>query len=161
MGNIQIVIIAVQLVLLFSVTKANAQLYKAKVVKIKDGDTYEVLINDKKTTIRLAEIDCPELNQEFGKEARNFAKKMILGSTIQIQIIKKEKYQRYLGYLIMPDSSILNEIMVRKGYAWCYSKYSRHFKYKQLEEKSKLDKIGIWQTKNPVAPWIWRKNHKK
>jgi endonuclease YncB( thermonuclease family) len=43
----------------------------AKVVGIKDGDTVVILEkNNTQKTLRLAEVDCPESKQPFGKNAK-------------------------------------------------------------------------------------------
>lgn len=45
----------------------------AKVVTIKDGDTIIVLDgNNNQKTLRLAEVDCPEMGQPFEKNAKQF-----------------------------------------------------------------------------------------
>lgn len=76
---------------------------------------------------------------------------------VKFKILKKERYNRYLAYVYLPDGSVLNEILVRKGLAWQYKKYSKSNQYQLLENKAKLEKLGLWQDKNPVAPWEWRK----
>lgn len=44
----------------------------ARVVGIKDGDTVVVLLKGNvQKTLRLAEVDCPENRQPFGKNAKN------------------------------------------------------------------------------------------
>ena len=59
-----------KLIILLSLLISNT-LYSqttAKVIGIKDGDTIVVLLKDKtQQTLRLAEVDCPESGQAFGK----------------------------------------------------------------------------------------------
>lgn len=45
----------------------------AKVIGIKDGDTVVVLLEGNiQKTLPLAEVDCPENSQPFGKNAKHF-----------------------------------------------------------------------------------------
>ncbi len=133
-----------------------------KVVKVKDGDTFVLLLPNKTMiTIRLAYIDCPEKNQAYYQKAKDFTANMIFGSNIRCTLIKKEKYQRFLAIAYMPDSSQLNEILVRKGYAWDYIAYSAHTRMHELEAKAKAEKLGLWQDTNPIPPWEFRKLKKK
>ena len=49
-----------------------AQSYSGTVVAIKDGDTVVVLDSlHNQTTLRLAEVDCPEKSQAFGMKQNN------------------------------------------------------------------------------------------
>lgn len=57
---------------------------KAKVIGIKDGDTVVVLDSlNVQTTLRLAEVDCPEKSQPFGTKAKQFTSDQIYLKTIK------------------------------------------------------------------------------
>ena len=47
-----------------------AEDFTGKVISITDGDTVTVLTDNKQTKVRLAEIDTPEKNQPYGKNAK-------------------------------------------------------------------------------------------
>ncbi len=142
---------------LFAKLCCGQDLQLGKVVKVKDGDTFVILQNQKSITIRLAEIDCPEKKQAFGLQAKAFTTSMIAGSVVKYRILKKEKYNRFLAYVYLPDGSVLNEILVRKGLAWQYKKYSKSNHYQLLENKARNEKLGLWKEDHPKAPWEWRK----
>jgi endonuclease YncB( thermonuclease family) len=56
----------------------------ATVVGIQDGDTLVVLDSlNNQTTLRLAEIDCPEKSQPFGNKAKQFTSDQIYRKTIK------------------------------------------------------------------------------
>jgi micrococcal nuclease len=133
-----------------------------KVIKVKDGDTFVLLLkNNSQLTIRLAYIDCPEKGQAYYQKAKDFTNQMIAGSTIRCELIKKEKYQRFLAVVFLPDSSQLNELLVRKGWAWDYVEYSKHTRMAQLQKLAEHEKLGLWQMLNPTPPWIFRREKKK
>src|SRR5690554_2826483 len=50
-----------------------------KVIGIKDGDTFVLLIDGKEETVRLEHIDCPEKRQPFGTKAKQFASDLCFG----------------------------------------------------------------------------------
>ena len=49
---------------------AHAEEFNARVIAVMDGDTVLLLRDGKKIKVRLANIDAPESDQEFGKESR-------------------------------------------------------------------------------------------
>ncbi|CAM4086891.1 Putative nuclease [Flavobacterium branchiophilum] len=73
------------LFLLFSISYSFCQtILNAKVVGIKDGDTVVVLDSlNNQTTLRLAEVDCPEKSQPFGTKAKQFTSDQIYLKTIK------------------------------------------------------------------------------
>jgi len=56
---------------LIHATYGNASDITAPVVSILDGDTLEVLHNQRPERIRLSGIDCPEKGQAFGQRAKH------------------------------------------------------------------------------------------
>ena len=53
--------------------------FTGPVVSILDGDTIEVLHNNRAERIRLSGIDCPEKGQAFGKRAKQAASAIVFG----------------------------------------------------------------------------------
>lgn len=108
--------------------------YKAKLDRVIDGDTLDLVIDIgfKMTTnqrIRLAHIDTPEIfrvkhdSEEYKKgiEAKHHVEKRLADNQneMKIQTYKSPgKYGRYIGIIWLRDSDIsLNEELVQKGYA--------------------------------------------
>jgi len=58
--------------------------WSGKCVKVADGDTITVQQNTKNVRIRLYGIDCPEGNQDFSKEAKQFTTKMVLDKIVEL-----------------------------------------------------------------------------
>lgn len=78
--------------------------YKAKLVKVVDGDTLKLDIDlgfnlwHLNQNVRLADIDAPELRTKEGKEAKAYLKKMLMkGQVLYITTEKKGKYGRYVA----------------------------------------------------------------
>ena len=59
------------LLLLLVLFPATAEtVYHGKVIKIADGDTLTLLVNNKQHKIRLSDLDTPERKQPFGTKAK-------------------------------------------------------------------------------------------
>lgn len=108
--------------------------YMAKVDKIVDGDTIDVVIDlgFKITThqrIRLARINTPETynvkkdSEEYkkGMEAKQFVEQRLAANNFEIKLETEkvtEKYGRYIGTIWLADSELtLNDELVSKGFA--------------------------------------------
>jgi micrococcal nuclease len=152
-------ILIVAVLLGISAALLQNSLDSISVKRIYDGDTITIEKDGLKVKIRLDEVDCPEKDQPYGIEARDFVEKFLEGKFIVVKITKKDKYGRSLGS-VKADNDDLEEALVKNGYAWVYRKYSKNQKLISLEDEAKKSKIGLWKDNNPIPPWEWRKTHK-
>lgn len=135
-----------------------SQKITAKVVGVKDGDTFVVLHEKKEIVVRLEHVDAPEKNQPFGNRAKQFVSDFCFGKTVVvIGNGKKDRNGRWIGEIFYNNQN-LNKELVRNGLAWHYKRYSKSANYADLETAARKKKIGLWQDKEPVAPWNWRKS---
>lgn len=138
-----------------------SQKITAKVVGVKDGDTFVVLHEKKEIVVRLEHIDAPEKNQPFGSRAKQFASDFCFGKTVVvIGNGKKDRNGRWIGEIFYNNQN-LNKELVRNGLAWHYKRYSKSANYADLETSARKKKVGLWRDKDPVAPWNWRKSKRK
>ncbi|MDO5969676.1 thermonuclease family protein [Flavivirga aquimarina] len=139
-----------------------SQTISGKAVAITDGDTFKLLTKDSTLIkVRLANIDCPEKKQPFSAKAKQFVSDAIFGKIVEVRVLKKDRYGRYISNVIYNDTISLNYELVKQGLAWHYVKYSKDKNLQSLEDKAKADKVGLWQDKNAIAPWEWRDHKKK
>lgn len=109
--------------------------YKAKVLKIIDGDTLDLLIDigfdiHIKERVRLYGVDCPETRTRDLKEkarglaAKAYVKDMVKGKEVRIQTHKdgKGKFGRYLVEVWAGDNpaNSINEMLISEGHAKAY-----------------------------------------
>jgi micrococcal nuclease len=128
-----------------------------RVQEVVDGDTLKILINDQEETIRLIGIDTPETKdprkpvQCFGKEASNAAKTLLEGKVVTLEMDpsqgERDKYNRLLAYIILPNGENFNKKMITEGYAHEYTydipyKYQKEFK--EAEAIAKATTAGLW-----------------
>lgn len=128
------------------------------VVSVLDGDTIEVLHNNKADRIRLSGIDCPEKGQAFGQRAKQAASELVYGKEVTLQTHGHDKYQRTLADVILPDGTNLNQELVKQGWCWWYRKYAPgNTVLEGLEREAREARKGLWVDPQPVPPWEWRK----
>lgn len=129
-----------------------------KVIAVKDGDTIDLLRKGETIKVRLYGVDSPEKDQDYGQKAKDYTAQLAFGKQVRLIAHNKDRYGRTVGTIILPDGRNLNEELIRNGYAWHYKEYSRDKNLGNLETDARRFKRGLWQDKNPVAPWDFRKN---
>jgi len=137
--------------------------FEAKVIKISDGDSMEVLYDKTPIKIRLAHIDCPELrgSQPFGKHAKKALSDLCFGQLVTVYGENYDRYGRLIAVIKNNEKQNVNAELLALGMAWHYKKYSKEGMYAELETAARKKQLGLWQDKNPIAPWDWRKQRKK
>ncbi|WP_374950192.1 thermonuclease family protein [Mucilaginibacter sp.] len=137
----------------------NETLYK--VVKVKDGDTIELLSPDNQNiTVRLAEVDAPEKSQAFGQAAKQFTANLCFGKMVKLIGNTKDRYGRTVAQIELQDGTNVNYEIVKQGFAWQYLAYSHNMELAGLEQHARENKLGLWQDVNPTPPWNFRRDEK-
>lgn len=139
-----------------------SDLKKGEIVRVKDGDTYVMMIDCEETTVRLIGVDTPESiapddyaksNTSEGEKVSEIVKgKIRKGDTLFIEydISREDKYGRTLAYLYFEDGLMVQEWLLQNGYAQVMtvqpnSKYAERFA--EIQYKSAEDKTGLWADK--------------
>jgi endonuclease YncB( thermonuclease family) len=134
-----------------------------RVVKILDGDTYD-LLPDNKTTIRIRMegIDAPEKSMPFGKKAKEYLGDLCQEQTIHVQETGKDANGRILGFSYLEDGRELGTEMLKAGLAWHYKHYNSSPELAALEANAKQEKLGLWiEQPYILPPWTVRRLNKK
>ena len=141
------------------------------VVNVVDGDTIDIDVSDgqfEHTRIRLWGVDTPETKSDkagimhFGPEATEFTRKLTLGKKVCIYLDKnktRDKYERLLAYVQLPDMRFLNEVLISEGFAYADLRFKHNFyhNYQQLEAAARSGKKGLWQQVTPEQWPQWRR----
>lgn len=148
--------------LIILITSLNVAYAKAaKVITVYDGDTFVVDMHGDEIKIKLYGIDAPEAGQNGNGLSTRFLRSLILNSQLEINVIETDIFGRTLAVVIREGKeSSVNAAMVSNGYAWVYSKKCKIDecnKWKALESKARILKLGIWSGFDFVPPWEFRK----
>jgi micrococcal nuclease len=126
----------------------------AKVTRVIDGDTIEVLMNGKIEDIRMLLLDTPETKhpskpvEPFGPEASKFAKETLEGKTVGIEVGLEERdnYGRVLAYVWI-GSKTYQEMVLEKGLgvtAYLYNDLRMLEQFHKAQNIARNKKIGVW-----------------
>src|SRR5688572_8072265 len=127
------------------------------VVKVIDGDTFDMIFEEKKIRVRMFGIDSPERGQAYNVKAKEFTAALIAGKEINVTIRNKDRYGRFVCDVYLDDGTYVNAELVKAGYAWLFTRYSNDEELARLQEDARMGKTGLWQDDHPIPPWEFRK----
>jgi micrococcal nuclease len=126
---------------------ASAQL----VTRVVDGDTIVVAGIG---TVRLIGVDTPETVdprkpvEAFGRVAATFVTKIAQGKIVRLEYegARKDRYDRTLAYVFLPDGRLLNAEIITEGvgHAYVESPFSKMEAFRQLERQARAGRRGLW-----------------
>lgn len=128
------------------------------VTHITDGDTFHCIQNGRKTKVRMANIDAPEIKQAYGYIAKLELERHIKNQSVILDISKQDRYKRAIATVYL-DNQDINLLMIQQGNAWVYNAKAPP-KYIQAQHNAKQKKIGLWQNSQAQNPRQFRKKHK-
>ena len=141
------------------------------VVHVSDGDTLDVDCPDGRyahTRIRLWGVDTPETVkpdtpvQHFGPQAAQFTRDATLGQVVSLELDSRQtrdKYDRLLAYVFLPDGRMLNRRLVEEGYGYADPRYNHRAKdeFARLQRQAMRQRRGLWKNaRNEDLPYYYR-----
>ncbi len=136
---------------------AATEVFEAKVLAVVDGNTLEVKTAEGDVyTIMLSGVDSPELEQEFGNEARVFLEKLVLKKNVKVTLEGKDRWGNRLAVVWLKGVVDLRVELLKAGLAWTAERNplaELENVRKEAQERGK----GIWASAEPTPPWIFRR----
>lgn len=128
-----------------------------EVVKVSDGDTIQIMVNDKKQTVRMIGVDTPESVdprrpvQCFGEKASQKTSELLLNKKVSLESDitqgDTDRYKRLLRYVFLEDGTNLNKLLIEQGFGHQYT-YNKPYKYREefimAEAEARENKRGLW-----------------
>jgi endonuclease YncB( thermonuclease family) len=146
------------LVLLFFAATACGAAEVGRVVKAVDGDTIHVSIGGSTETVRLLGVDAPELGRKdraaerFARESADLAAELSVDREVVLERDPegdtRDAYGRLLRLVRLPDGSLLNAEMIRRGYALALTThpFSLLDEFRSLEREARGAGRGLWHS---------------
>jgi micrococcal nuclease len=129
--------------------------FSARCIGVTDGDTIEILRDHNSIKVRLEGVDCPELGQDFSQKAKQFTSGLVFGKTAEIRPAGNDRYGRLIARVVVDGKDVSEQLLVA-GLAWHFKKYNKDQDLAELERKASVERIGLWSSSNPIAPWDYR-----
>jgi micrococcal nuclease len=129
-----------------------------------DGDTIAVDMDGKTETIRFIGIDTPETHkpntpvQCYGPAAAAHTKNIIEHAGGKVRLAadplntNRDRYNRLLRYVYLPDGTLVNELNIREGYAFYYPyfPFTKKDQFAVAQTEAMTAKRGLWVNCTPT-----------
>lgn len=133
-----------------------------KVTDFHDGDTISIDMDGQIEKIRLIGVDTPETQdprkavQCFGKAASQFTKELIGNDPVRLEAddlsTNRDRYDRLLRYVYIPDGRLVNEEIIKQGYGFAYTSFpfTKSEQFKLHETSARENNLGLWASCRPT-----------
>ncbi|MGE3889658.1 MAG: thermonuclease family protein [Vicinamibacterales bacterium] len=122
-----------------------------RVRQVIDGDTLTV---SGIGAVRLIGVDAPEKRggyreaEPYGDQATAYLKKLAEGQLVRLEYDgeRRDRYSRTLAYVFLESGTLVNEEMIRAGWAEHYRNfdYRRKGNFQRAEREARAARRGMW-----------------
>ena len=145
-------------------TPAAPMAESGRVVRVVDGDTYDVLAGGVRYRVRLLGVDAPEPDQPFGHQAGDSVARL-LGPQRLVWLTRRgvDLYGRTLATVRLPVANgpalALDSLLVARGWAWAWDPKRRVAGRTAQQAAAVAGRRGLWKcgAVGVLTPRQWRK----
>lgn len=130
--------------------------FKARVITVHEGDKVTILHGGKREKIFLKDIDCPDLKQPYGDQARRTTAAYAGNRIVTIRALKRDGKGRTTAEIILHDGRNVGQELLKEGLAWARKDTAGGKKLAEIEQLVRAERKGLWSDPNPVPPWKWK-----
>jgi endonuclease YncB( thermonuclease family) len=135
--------------------QARAESFIGKVISITDGNNFSVACGDKAKQVKMLGVDCPDLDQHYGPEARDYLLNLTGNREVWVDVIRLDHSNRCVSKVTL-NGQDLRVLIVLSGFGWYDSRYASSAEIAEAQAQAQASKSGLWSENNPVPPWEFR-----
>lgn len=134
--------------------------FMARVITVHEGDRLTIRHDGQTETIYLKDIDCPELKQPYGKQAKRATAAYVGNREVVVRALKRDRHGRTTADILLPDGRNVGHELVEEGLAWSRPETLEGRSLGDVEQLARAAAKGLWSEPNPVPPWKWKQHSK-
>lgn len=127
-----------------------------EVEEVSDGDTIIVNMNGRREIIRMIGVDTPETHHPdrpvecYAQIAADYSRRSLTGKKVRLeadpQNSNRDRYDRLLRYVYLPDGALFEESLIAEGYGFSYTQFpfEKADRFESLEAQAEAAKKGLW-----------------
>ena len=129
----------------------------ARVIRVVDGDTIEVLIDGQSYELRYIGINTPEHGFPYFQDSTNANRALVEGQEVMLEkdVSERDRYGRLLRYVYLTNGLFVNGELVAKGLAESIA-YPPDTKHQDeldgLRAQAVAQGLGLWRPAAPLEP---------
>jgi endonuclease YncB( thermonuclease family) len=130
--------------------------FVARVVTVHEGDRLTIRHDGRSEIIYLQDVDCPELKQPHGKQARHAMAAYVGNRDVVVRSLKRDRQGRATAEIFLQDGRNVGHELVKEGLAWLRPDTAQGQSLGEVGQLARAEKKGLWSEPNPVPPWEWK-----
>lgn len=128
----------------------------ARVITVHEGDRLTIHHQGRKDMVYLRDVDCPELKQPYGKQAKHATAAYVANREVVVRDLKRDRQGRTTADILLQDGRQIAHELIKEGLAWVQPGRSDGQVLKDMEELARAERKGLWSEPNPIPPWKWK-----
>ena len=134
--------------------------FGARVITVHEGDRLTIHHEGRRETIYLKDIDCPELKQPYGKQAKRALAAYVGSREVMVRALKRDRHGRVTAEILLQDGRNVGHELVKEGLAWSRPDTTEGRSLGDVEQLARAERKGLWSEPDPVPPWKWKDTKK-
>jgi len=130
--------------------------FLARVVTVHEGDRLTIRHDGRNETIYIKDIDCPELKQAYGKQAKQAIAAYVGSRDVVVRALKRGRNGLGTAEILLQDGRNVGHELLKEGLAWARPDRGHDQSLEKMEQLAKAEHKGLWSDPDPVAPWKWK-----
>ena len=130
--------------------------FVARVLIVHEGDRLTIHHQGRKEMVYLRDIDCPEMKQPYGKQAKHATTVYVANRDVVVRDLKRDRQGRVTADILLEDGRHVAHELVKEGLAWAQQGKASDQTLKDMEELARASAKGLWSEPNPIPPWKWK-----
>lgn len=130
--------------------------FVARVIAVHEGDRLTIYHQGRKDIVYLRGVDCPELKQPHGKQAKHATAAYIGNRDVIVRDLKRDRQGQMTADIFLSDGRQIAHELVKEGLAWVQPGRAGDQALKDIEELARASGTGLWAEPNVIPPWKWK-----
>ena len=141
--------------ILLLTTGAFAESFNGRVIAVVDANNILVANAQGAVRVRFAGVECPECDQMFGMQAKQYVTDMVMGKEIWVDVKGVDHDKRLLSVVVAGGKNVGIELL-ETGFAWFDPKFQSFKLFAEAEKRAKSLQIGLWACSESTHPRFHR-----
>jgi len=137
----------------YFVSPAAGLAWTGRVIEVQNALVLTVVHENEEKKVRLFGIEVIQPGKSMAEQANKYTTEMLLGKEATFEVV--DSGPEYFFAVVTQGETIINDELVRQGYAWVVPRYQNTpygIKLTSIQANAKKKGAGVWADKNGKLP---------